>query len=128
MGTWTLWVQGAGHQSGCMGPDEDVVLDEGGFDALISELRVRGFRTSGPVVRGQVILHGEVSSADDLPRGWRDQQAPGRYRLEQTGGPELFGWAVGPTSWKSEFFPPEDVVWRASADGCLLYTSPSPRD
>jgi len=108
-----------------MGVDEDKVIDEVGLDALIAELRRRGFRTRGPVVRDQAILHDEVSSTGDLPGGWRDQQAPGRYRLEQVGGPELFGWAVGPASWKSEFFPPEEVVWRASVyDGQVTVTEP----
>jgi ferredoxin len=99
-----------------MGADGDVVIDEAGLDVLLAELRRRGFRTLGPVVRDQAILHDEVRSTDDLPRGWHDVQAPGHYRLERVGGPKLFDWAVGPASWKSEFFPPEEVVWRASVD------------
>jgi sulfhydrogenase subunit beta (sulfur reductase) len=99
-----------------MAGDGDVVIDGDGFDALIVELRRRGFRTRGPVVRGDALAHDEVRAANDLPRGYHDTQAPGHYRLEHVGGPKLFDWAVGPASWKAEFFPPEEVVWRASVD------------
>ena len=40
------------------------------------------------------------------PTGWTATQAPGSYRLEPTGTDRLFDFAVGPTSWKHETFPP----------------------
>ncbi len=89
------------------------VIGPDGLDALFGALRSRGFRTLGPVEKDGAIVHAEVGGAGDLPAGWSDRQQPGSYRLERTGGPELFGWAVGPASWKSEFFPPEELVWRA---------------
>jgi len=108
-----------------MGADGDTVIDDDGLDALLAELRRRGFRTRAPVVRDGAVLLDEVDSTGDLPRGWRDRQVPGGYRLEQVGGSELFGWAVGPASWKSEFFPPEEAVWRASVDdGTVTVTEP----
>ena len=100
-----------------MTDDDEVVIDLAGLDALIAGLAGRGFRTRGPVVRGGAIVHDAVSSSDDLPSGWRDRQSPGHYRLEEDGGPQLFGWAVGPASWKSEFFPADEVVWRAEVTG-----------
>jgi ferredoxin len=125
MGNSTLWRVPQGHQSGYMDADGDAVIDDDGLDALLAELRRRGFRTRGPVVRDGAILLDEVDSVEDLPRGWHDRQAPGHYRLEQVGGPELFAWAVGPASWKSEFFPPDEVVWRASVDdGTVTVTEP----
>ncbi len=89
------------------------MIDRDGFDALIAVLAGRGLRTMGPVVRDGAIVHGVISSTADLPEGWHDHSGPGRYRLSNDEGPELFGWAVGPASWKSEFFTPAETVWRA---------------
>lgn len=104
---------------------DEAVIDRGGLDALIAGLRSTGFRTMGPVARNGAIVLGEVAWSGDLPLGWRDHQEPGRYRLEQNQSPELFRWAVGPASWKSEFFSPEEVVWRTStSDGQVTLTEP----
>src|ERR1019366_7599960 len=93
---------------------DDLVMDRHGFDLLLDVLRRRGLRTIGPVVRDGAIMHGEVSSTADLPEGWHDHTSPGNYRLTNDDGPELFGWAVGPESWKSEFFLPTETVWRGT--------------
>jgi len=104
---------------------QDAVIDRDGFDALVGVLGSRGLRTLGPVVREGAVVHGEVHGADDLPMGWHDHQEPGRYRLEHGGGPEMFGWAVGPASFKAEFFPPEETVFRATVgDGRVTLTEP----
>jgi ferredoxin len=95
---------------------DEAVMDRHGFDLLLDVLRRRGLRTIGPVVRDGAIMHGEVSSTADLPEGWHDHTSPGNYRLTNDEGPELFGWAVGPESWKSEFFLPTETVWRATVD------------
>lgn len=91
----------------------EAVVDLAGFDALLGVLGAEGYRVVGPVVRDGAIGLGELRSTDDLPRGWRDVQGPGTYRLERHGGEELFGWAVGPQSVKAELFPPRAVEWRA---------------
>jgi ferredoxin len=112
---------------GTVRPGDDAVIDLGGLDRLIVLLGERGYRTIGPVARDGAIVHGEVGGAGDLPAGWHDVQAPGRYRLEQGGDAELFGWAVGPASWKSEFFKPEETLWRASVtDGAVSIQVPPP--
>ena len=92
-----------------MSAARDRVIDRDGFDRLIALLGELGYRTIGPVVRDGAIVHGEVGGTDDLPAGWHDIQAPGRYRLVHEGDGELFGWAVGPASWKSEFFKPTEL-------------------
>ena len=93
---------------------DDAVIDLDGFDRLVAVLAERGYRTIGPVVRDGAVVHGDIEGAADLPSGWHDVQAPGRYRLEHRDDGELFGWAVGPASWKSEFFTPQETLWRAS--------------
>ena len=68
----------------------------------------------GPVVRDGAIMPGPVTGVADLPAGYHDAQAPGHYRLERGDDSTLFGWAVGPGSWKAEFFPPTQELWRAT--------------
>jgi ferredoxin len=113
-----------------MGVGDDAVLDPGGIDRLIAVLTARGYRTLGPVVRDGAIVNAEISGSHELPAGWHDDQAAGRYRLEhREEDPELFGWAVGPASWKSEFFKPEETVWRASVRGTAVdFTAPPAAD
>ena len=95
---------------------DEATIDRPGFDLLLDVLHRRGLRTIGPVVRDGGIVHGEISTTSDLPEGWHDHAAPGSYRLTKDEGSELFGWAVGPESWKSEFFVPSETVWRATVD------------
>lgn len=109
-----------------MDAGDDALIDADGIDALVDVLRSDGLKTMGPVVRDGAIVQGEIAGSVDLPAGWHDHQGPGRYRLEHRPGPELFGWAVGPSSWKSDFFAPEETVWRASIDdGEVTLTEPA---
>jgi ferredoxin len=103
------------------------VIDAGGLDALITTLADLGYETKGPVVRNGAIVPGPVAGVADLPAGYHDEQAPGRYRLAQTDDRSLFGWAVGPGSWKAEVFPPSQDLWRATVDGDgVTFTQPEP--
>ena len=52
------------------------------LDRLVEALRTRGYTVMGPVARDGALVWDEVSSAADLPAGWTDEQAPGRYRLQ----------------------------------------------
>ncbi len=92
------------------------VLAPEGLDELITALVGLGYETKGPVVRDGAILPGPVRRMSDLPVGAHDVQAPGQYHLEQSEDHAVFGWAVGPGSWKAEFFPPTQEVWRATVD------------
>jgi ferredoxin len=93
---------------------DQVILDRSGLDALMGALAERGYETQGPVVRDGAIVPGPVAGVSDLPAGFHDEQAPGHYRLRYDGDESLFGWAVGPGSWKAELFPPEQELWRVS--------------
>ena len=55
----------------------------------------------------------EVASASDLPIGWTDEQDGGTYRLRRRDDEALFGYAVGPHSWKKYQLPSTVTVWRA---------------
>jgi ferredoxin len=94
--------------------DDASVIDRDGLDELIKVLARRGLRTLGPVVRDGAVMHGEITGTADLPVGFHDEQAPGSYGLRFDGDGALFEWAVGPASWKSEFFPPHETIWRGT--------------
>lgn len=104
------------------------VIDVEGLGRLIEVLAGRGYQTLGPVVRDGGIAAGPVSTPADLPAGWHDQQEPGRYRLRPSDDPELFGWAVGPQSWKPQLFPPTEVLWRATVDSAGVQVEEPPRE
>jgi ferredoxin len=92
------------------------VLDRDSLDGLLSALRHRGFRTVGPVFRDGAIVLDTLSSAGDLPWGWRDQQGPGRYRLERAGD-AAFGCSAPAQSWKRFLFPPEERLFEVKRGG-----------
>ena len=48
-------------------------------------------------------------------RGWTDEQDGGHYRLARRDDEALFGYAVGPHSWKKFLHPPVQRLWRADA-------------
>jgi hypothetical protein len=90
------------------------VLERSDFDALLGALARRGYTIVGPTVRDQAIVYDRISSATDLPIGWTDEQEAGRYRLRRRDDGALFGYAVGPHSWKQYQLPAEVKLWRAA--------------
>jgi ferredoxin len=98
---------------------QQAVLTVAGLQTLITALQRRGYRVVGPTVRDQAIVYDDISSIADLPRGWTDDQDGGRYRLARRKDNALFGYAVGPQSWKRFLHPPVQRLWRSerSADG-----------
>lgn len=100
-----------------------MIIDDVGLDGLVRALEAAGFDTWGPVVRDGSIVHGPIGGVDDLPRGWRDRQAPGHYRLERSDDRRYFAWAVGPGSLKAAVFPPVQDLWRAARDGDSVVVS-----
>lgn len=106
------------------------LLGTGGLQALIDELRHRGHRVLGPVLRDQAIVYDDVTSLADLPAGWMDEQDGGRYRLVRRDDDALFGYAVGPQSWKRFLQPPVQRLWRArrTSDGVAVEPEPLPSE
>ena len=83
-----------------------MVFGAAALDQLLGAIRRRGFRLVGPVVKDGAICYDDIASAADLPAGWTDEQDAGTYRLKQRDDDALFGYAVGPHSWKKYLFPP----------------------
>jgi ferredoxin len=110
--------------------DQAVVLTREGLDALIAALSRAGYRVLGPTRRDEAIVYDDIASADDLPEGWTDEQDGGRYRLKRRDDDALFGYVVGPHSWKQFLHPPRRRLWRAerSGGGLAIVAEPEPRD
>jgi sulfhydrogenase subunit beta (sulfur reductase) len=93
------------------------VLEHGAFGELLSALTARGYRLAGPRLSEGAIVYDEIASADDLPAGWTDEQDAGTYRLRRRDDDALFGYAVGPQSWKRLLHPPVVTVLRTRRNG-----------
>jgi sulfhydrogenase subunit beta (sulfur reductase) len=106
------------------------VIDRSEFDALLAVLASRDYTIVGPTVRDQAIVYDEISCAADLPVGWTDEQEAGHYRLRRRDDGALFGYAVGPHSWKHYQLPAEVKLWRARVDaqGGLTDVAEPPRE
>src|SRR3954468_3871158 len=110
------------HQPVVVGPD--------GLAALIAALHSDGFLVLGPTVRDDAIIYDDVTTLDDLPAGWTDEQDGGRYRLKRRSDNALFGYAVGPHAWKRFLHPPLLRLWRAEpeGDGLQVVTDAEPEE
>jgi ferredoxin len=78
-------------------------------------LSTRGYRILGPTVNDRAIVYDELSSVDDLPTGWTDEQNAGAYRLKKRADGAVFGYVVGPHSWKKFLLQPEMQLWQAKS-------------
>jgi ferredoxin len=87
------------------------------LDRLFQVLRGRGYTLVGPTVRSEAIVYDEIASVSDLPAGWTDRQEGGTYRLERRDDDALFGFNVGPTSWKNFLFPSTLKLWTSDGEG-----------
>lgn len=83
------------------------------LQSLIAELVRRDYQVVGPTIDQEAIVYGEISSIDQLPLGWTDEQAPGSYRLSHRDDGAYFGYVVGPHSWKKYLFPPRTTLLTA---------------
>jgi len=110
------------------GETRDVPLRPGflpreAFQRLLDLLLQQGYRCLGPVVGEGAIVYREVVSTDRFPVGIGQDQAPGRYRLRETGSDRLFAWANGPQTLKPLLFAPRETLWSAArgVDGGLRF-------
>jgi len=90
------------------------------LEELIPSLQRRGYQVIGPVVREGAIIYDVVEKLADLPAGWTDEQAAGRYRLQRRNDQALFGYVVGPHSWKKYLHPSEIRLFSAEQQGATL--------
>lgn len=105
------------------------LIDLAGLQALFDALTRRGYEIVGPVHRDGAIVYDRIDAVAELPAGWTDQQAPGSYRLSRRDDDAVFGYAVGPHSWKRYLFPPRQTLFSVQRldDGGLSF-KPEPID
>ena len=108
----------------------DLILERDALDGLFAALRRSGRTVLGPTVRDGAIVYDEIESSADLPSGWTDEQDGGTYRLRRRDDDALFGYNVGPHSWKRYQLPPEVRLWRArrGEGGELVELAEPPRE
>jgi formate hydrogenlyase subunit 6/NADH:ubiquinone oxidoreductase subunit I len=102
--------------------EQSCVVERDQLSQLIQILSDSGYRVVGPVLREGAIVYDDVKSIQDLPSGWTDEQDGGKYRLRRRDDEALFGYAVGPHSWKKFLHPPTTRLWQAnrSVDGFTI--------
>ena len=92
-------------------------IDRTEFHHLLEELISRDYMLIGPTVRSGAIVYDSIRSVEDLPRGFGDEQLPSMYRLRRRDDDMLFGYVVGPVSWKKFLYPPRLTMFRATRAG-----------
>lgn len=81
------------------------ILERQHLDLLLRVLIDRGCQVVGPTVSDGAIVYQPLTSIDELPSGWTDQQQGGRYRLSHRGAGSqisLLGRLVGSVGRRTE--------------------------
>jgi len=118
--------------------NDDVVVECRDLGQLFKSLEHHGYHVLGPTIRDGAILNDHINSIEQLPAGWTDEQDAGKYRLAPckdetpssyvSGGrvyfaistlarrkdEALFGYSVGPHSWKKFLHPAVQRLWSAT--------------
>jgi ferredoxin len=116
----------AGH-GGSAADGAAVVIERDGLDALIRTLAAAGYTVVGPRLGDGAIVYDEIRDSAQLPIGWTEVQQPGSYQLQRRADQAVFGFAVGPHSWKKFLHLPVLRLWRAQRhpDGSISATADS---
>ena len=84
-----------------------VSIDKPSLQGVFDVLKTLDYTLVGPTPEDGAIVYAEIAGLDDLPIGWKDEQAPGSYQLTRRNDNAYFGFVVGPHSWKKYLFPAE---------------------
>jgi sulfhydrogenase subunit beta (sulfur reductase) len=94
-------------------PGARILIAGDGLQLLIDALAAAIYEVLGPTVRDGAIVYDKIAGIGELPAGWTDRQEAGRYRLERRDDAALFGFSVGPHSWKRFLHPPVETLLTA---------------
>lgn len=103
-----------------------VWLSRAGLDQLITKLRAQGYEVIGPRLGEGAIVYDTLQGVADLPAGWTEEQEAGSYRLRRREDDALFGYNLGPQSWKKFLHPPALRIFAAERnDGAFRIVPPA---
>jgi ferredoxin len=105
-----------------------VLLERKELDRLFQVLQGLGYQLVGPTLREGAVVYDSITSTSNLPQGWTDRQEGGTYRLEKRSDQALFGYAVGPHSWKKFLHPSVRKLWSAQRKGKTFQVTPEQED
>lgn len=100
-----------------------IVADQIG--QLIRSLAHRDYAIFGPAVKDGAIVYDRIEEIGDLPRGLTDHQEAGRYSLVPRQDQALFGYVLGPQSWKKYFHPARVKLFNARNDDGVFQILPN---
>jgi sulfhydrogenase subunit beta (sulfur reductase) len=92
-------------------------LPRSAFEGLFTALHKEGYAVVGPKIIDGAIMMQPVASVSELPRGMRDNQSGGHYRLEEGDPDLLFEYVVGPNGPKKHFFPAQLPLFQFHVNG-----------
>ncbi len=108
-----------------------VWVSRAGLNQLIANLKAQGYQVVGPRIADGAIVYDAIEGISDLPSGWTEQQEAGTYRLRRRDDDALFGYNLGPQSWKKFLHPPLLRFFAAERNNgelrILPSTEPAPR-
>jgi formate hydrogenlyase subunit 6/NADH:ubiquinone oxidoreductase subunit I len=100
-----------------LAPGDEALLTIDGLRELLLALRRDGRQLIGPTIRDGAIVHAEIAGIEELPAGWTEAQEAGTYHLKRRDDEALFGYSVGPQSWKQLFFVPRLQLFQLRKQG-----------
>jgi sulfhydrogenase subunit beta (sulfur reductase) len=100
-----------------MTPRQPLIMRADQLGTLMLALQRRGYEVVGPTVRDGALVYDRIGSREELPVGWTDEQGPGHYRLTSREDKAMFGYAVGPQSFKKYLHPAEVQLCSAERVG-----------
>lgn len=91
-----------------------VIVQRQHLQGMLDILSGNGYELLGPTLRDSAVVYDEIETVEDLPIGWTDHQDGGHYKLQERHDEALFGFTVGPQSWKQFLHPPMRRLWQAT--------------
>ncbi|GIU72036.1 MAG: 4Fe-4S ferredoxin [Candidatus Nitrosocaldaceae archaeon] len=93
------------------------IVEADNFYQFFDALTRRKYEIIGPKIDNATVIYDKLNSINDLPIGFKDEQDKGIYRLRKRKDKALFGYVVGPYSWKKYLFPPKTRLFHMERKG-----------